>query len=246
MQFPETASPSGLPVNLVDEASVADEARKSERRDLARELHDTVIQPLTSLVMSIESLDYQPHAEGMLEAYLGAWRELTQEALDSLRSVLMGLRIHPHAHLGLPEALRHYLAPQIRSRGVRLAVECKAWPEDVPLAFTSQLYLVVREALTNVEKHAHASEVTVLLRGDQEQLCVIVSDNGVGLPQRGEDRVKSKQSGGGLGLDDMRDRAAALNGQLLIITSPGGGVQIEIRAPYVPGATSPQRQYHAL
>jgi len=222
---------SALPADRSDEASLADEARQAERRDLARELHDTVIQPLTSLALSFETVRYQAMSEGAIEAYLGAWRELTQEAIEALRSALMGLRLHPHGQLGLLEALRRYLAPQVRSCGVQIAVTCEAWPMDVPLDYTSTLYLVVREALTNVEKHAHASEVTVLLRGDAEDLCVIIADNGVGLPHGGGAAIGEPHPESGFGLGAMRERVEALGGSLVVITSPGRGVQLEMRLP---------------
>jgi signal transduction histidine kinase len=115
---------------------------------------------------------------------------------------------------------------------VRLAIECHEWPVDVPLDWTSSLYLTLREALTNVEKHAHASEVTVLLRGDEEQLRIIVSDDGVGFAQHQASYVRPPHLTTGLGLDGMRDRVTKLNGQLAIMTSPGGGTQLEIHIPY--------------
>jgi signal transduction histidine kinase len=232
MLDPDTMTPlSFMPADRGDEASLAEEVRQAERRDLARELHDTVIQPLTSLALSFETVRYQPLSEGMLEAYIGAWRELTQEAIEALRSALMGLRMHPHAQLGLIEALHRYLAPQMRSCGVQTAIKCDAWPGDVPLDYTSSLYLVVREALTNIEKHAHASEVTMLLRGDAEQLCVIIADNGVGLPLGGSEPISEPHPGSGFGIGAMRERVEALGGQLVVITSPGRGVQLEIHLP---------------
>lgn len=218
---------------------LADELRQAERRDLARELHDTVIQPLTALSMSFDSLRRQPLSEGMMESYLGAWMELTQEALNSLRSALTGLRVHPHAQLGLPSALRRYLAPQARALGLRLAIECHRWPTTLPLDWTSTLYLVAREALTNVEKHAHASEVTALLSATAEHLHIVITDNGVGIASSDvaldhgatEGETSGARPGAGFGLPGMRDRVAALGGRLTLITAPGGGVQLDIQIP---------------
>lgn len=232
----DTASPlSVMPTDRSDEASLVEEARQAERRDLARELHDTVIQPLTSLALSFESVRYQSLSEGMLEAYIGAWRELTQEAIEALRSALIGLRMHPYARVSLLEALHRYLAPQVRSCGIQLSIKCDAWPVDVPFDYTPSLYLVIREALTNIEKHAHASEATVLLRGDTEQLSVIVADNGVGMPRTdvasASEPCRSSGSSSGFGLGAMRERVEALSGQFTVIASPGRGVQLEIHLP---------------
>jgi two-component system NarL family sensor kinase len=171
----------------------------------------------------------------MIEAYLGAWKELTQEALNSLRSALAGLRIHPHAQLGLPSALHRYLAPQVRGSGVRMAIECHQWPTMLPLDWTSALYLTVREALTNVEKHAHASEVTVLLRASNDHLQIVIADNGVGISLDDLDLDYAAKSGTGFGLRGMRERVVALGGRLSLISAPGGGVRLEIRLPHPPG-----------
>lgn len=225
-------APGVLAIQVDDGGALVEEVQQAARRDIARELHDTVIQPLTSLAMSFETVRHQPLTEGMVEAYLGAWKELAQEALDSLRHTLAGMHTHPHAALGLVDALQRYLAPQVRSRGLRLAIECQDWPAELPLDWTSTLYLVLREALTNVEKHAHATEVTVLLRADREQLHMIVTDNGVGFAAGEGFRKATGQAGTGLGLAGMRERVGALGGALSIMTADGGGVHLEARIPH--------------
>lgn len=208
-----------------------DEVRESERQALARELHDTVIQPLAALITSFECLQYQPLTAGVSEAYISAWKELAREAINSLRGTLAGLSEHPHAELGLPEALRRYLAPQLRSHGLRMTLDVGEWPEDLPLDITTSLYLAIREALTNVEKHARASEVSVVLRATTRTLIIIVADDGVGI--NAEDlALKPRAAGSGLGIDGMRARTHALGGKLTLSTAPGRGVRVEIRVPH--------------
>lgn len=207
-----------------------EEVREAERRGVARELHDSVIQPLSALVVSLESLRHQPLTPGAAEAYLGAWEELAREALDALRGALAGMHTHPHAAVGLPEALRRYVMPQARSRGVRVTLECRDWPEDLPIDVTTSLYLTVREALTNIEKHARASEVTVLLRGEAGQLAILLVDDGVGFTP-GEPAAAGYSAGYGLGIPGMIERARLLGGQLHIVATPGSGTRIELRIP---------------
>lgn len=232
MVAPNSLSPSYTAISPIDPANLAEEIREAERRDIARELHDTVIQPLASLAMSFDSVQYQPLTAGMLEAYVGAWKELAQEALDSLRCTLTGLRTHPHAQLGILEALHRYLAPQLRSRGLRLAIESHGWPDDLPIDWTSTLYLAIREALTNVEKHAHASEVTVLLRADGQHLYLAIADNGVGLREGEAESEATKRSGSGFGLVGIRERLRVLNGSMTVMSAPGQGVQLAMQLPY--------------
>lgn len=224
-----------------DDERLAELAREAERRELARELHDTVIQPLATLATSFEVMRQQTLTAGVIEAYLGAWKELAQEALDSLRCALAGLHAHPHAQLGLPDALRRYLAPQVRGHGLRLTLEARDWPLDLPLDLTSSLYLVVRETLTNVEKHAHASEASILLEGDATELRIYLADNGVGFQQQEVARRARARArhGNGFGLGSMRERIQTLGGRFTIASAPGQGVRVELAVPRPP-ATDPE------
>ena len=225
-----------------DRIQIVEEARETERADIARELHDTVIQPLAALVTSLENYALHPAPPGVTEAYIAAWRELTKEAIAALRCALGGLRAHPHAELGLPEALHRYLIPQARAQGIRLVLESREWADDFPLDWTSHLYLLVREALTNIQKHAHASEVTILLRADETRVFIIITDNGVGF-QVDEvvhtDVVVRTDRRSGFGIVGMRERVTLLGGRLELVSDPGQGTRIEVSAPRPGQPTEP-------
>ena len=219
-------SPASSPAGDVEEA-----IRASERRTLAVELHDTVMQPLTALITSLECAQLRPHMPEGYEAHIGTWQALVREAIDGLRGTLAGLSEHSHAELGLPEALRSYLAPQLRSRGVRVTVDVGDWPDDLPLDITTSLYLALREALTNVEKHARASLVSVVLRATDRTLHVTIADDGIGITEQSPAR-RARSTGSGLGIEGMRARARALGGRLTLATAPGQGVRLALRIPY--------------
>lgn len=221
-------------VSGADTVRIVEEARENERVDIARELHDTVIQPLSALVTSLENFAQHPPPPGVTEAYVAAWRELTQEAIAALRCALGGLRAHPHAEMGLPEALSRYLVPQARAQGIRLMLESREWANDLPLDWTSNLYLLVREAMTNVQKHARASEVTMLLRADAAQVYVIITDNGVGFQVEAvarADIVMTPDRRSGFGIVGMRERVSMLGGRFDLASDPGQGTRIEITIP---------------
>lgn len=208
----------------------ASEVRKAERRELARELHDTVVQPLTALLMSMETLA-EPREGEVSQVQLDAWKALAREAMQSLRSTMTGLRTHPHAQLGLPDALRRHLIPQVETRGLRVTVQASAWPEDLPDDWTTSLYLTVREALMNVEKHAHAAQCVVVLRGSAQRLAITIIDDGVGFTHKRATHARPTAQGTGFGLGAMRDRVRALGGRLTLTTAPGRGTRIEIVVP---------------
>lgn len=223
----QLTQPLGLPEGI----RIAVEAREDERRHIARDLHDTAMQPLMSLVMSLTLLERQAPTDGIVEGYVGTWKKLAQEALDAMRSTLVGLPVRPYAPIGLPDAIYSCLVPQLRSRGLQVTLECGAWPTDVPSEWTSQLYLIVREALTNIEKHARASLVNISLEADAKLLRVVVADNGVGFHPSRKSRSECKELGSGMGVTNMRDRVRILGGRLNLSTTPGHGVRISVRLP---------------
>jgi two-component system sensor histidine kinase DegS len=205
--------------------------RELDRRDLTRELHDTVIQPLTSLLISFTQIERQMSSAGLIEAHLGMWKELAQEALDSLRSSLADIQEPSHRTNDLAGSLRRNLALQTHAQDLRVSLESHDWPTDLPPVWCSHLYLAVREAVTNVKKHAHATEVTILLHADPTDLTITIQDNGVGFPQADQANVRCSPPGYGLGLKSIRDRVMLLGGQMALSTAPSRGVQMVIQLP---------------
>jgi NarL family two-component system sensor histidine kinase LiaS len=225
-----------------DVSRLVETVREAERHVLARELHDTVIQPLVSLVISLRGSEEPLVAGGAPDDRVEIWRQLAQEALDSLRRTLAGLHTHPHAYLGLPEAIRRYLTPRLWSRGIALRLDVRAWPADLPVEYTSGLYLTIREALANVEKHSRATEVSVCLRREAGLLSVLVADNGAGFPVGSTGRPASPgDARSGFGLGFMRERVQILGGSLCVVSVPEHGTRIVIRIPGPDRAGATQR-----
>lgn len=205
--------------------------RDQVRLDLARELHDTVIQPITSLLLSITRLECQPSSTGEVEGHLGMWKGLAQEALDSLRSSLVGLQATSSQLDDLPGALRCALGSHLGTDGLEWNVESHDWPMDLPPTWNSNLYLAVREAVTNARKHAQASRVSVVLDAGDKALTITVADDGVGIASADLDSKQSTRPGCGLGMSSIRDRVSKLGGELHLTSVRGRGVRIEIRLP---------------
>jgi signal transduction histidine kinase len=205
--------------------------RQDERRKVARELHDTVVQPLASLNMSLTLFEHQPDAATSIETLIGLWRREAHEALDSLRSTLAGIPWQTSTGPDLVESLQRRLLPELKQHGITLTIEKRVWPMGLPQEWGSQLYLITREALTNVVKHACASEVHITLDSDPEYLAIFIEDNGAGF--RWEDQVlQTPQAGGnGWGIVCMQERVKALGGRLEISTVPSKGTRIELILP---------------
>ena len=195
-----------------------------ERRKISRELHDGLIQDLTSLGYSLPAVAAElpaqsTSARGVLES---VGRRL-QGDIASLRALLTDLYPLGLAREGL-EAAVEQLAGPVRAEGVDVNLEVDARLKDVSAEATQLAYHVVREGLRNVAKHAHARTVSVVATVDGSDVVVTVDDDGVGgpfpVPEKGH-----------LGLRLLQDDVADIGGEVSLSAGPGGGARLRARFP---------------
>lgn len=201
------------------------EVQETERRELARELHDEFGQSLTAIGAAAAFVER--HAAGAEPAALAECaRDIRGESgrmAAQVRGLLRQLRPHGLDGLGMLDALRELIAgwrqraPQI-SIGLALPASLPALPPDAGLA----LYRTAQEALTNVLRHAGASRVDIALGQAGGELLLRIADNGCG--RAGE--ILGRAGGGLLG---MRERAAMAGGALMLDDTPGGGLTVGLR-----------------
>jgi two-component system, NarL family, sensor histidine kinase UhpB len=201
-------------------------ALREERARLARELHDSVTQSLYSLSLFAEAGRQQALAGQLPQTQHSLTRiaETAVQALKEMRLLVYELRPEGIEQVGLAAALERRLNAVERRAGV----EAHLLADDVPHlepAVEDGLYRVALEALNNALKHAHASLITVQVRQRGEHVELAVLDNGVGFD------VAAGGLAGGLGLTSMRERAAALGGELLIQSAPRQGAVVQLRVP---------------
>ncbi|HWE33243.1 MAG TPA: GAF domain-containing sensor histidine kinase [Solirubrobacteraceae bacterium] len=201
----------------------------SERNRLALELHDVVSQKLFSVVLAAESagtlLDREPPDAAAARAQIDRVGTLAREALDELRSLILGLRPPELEHDGLAGALRKQVAMLERVHGVPIELAV----DDGVDGDTDRCLSVLRiahEALHNALRHARPEHVTVSLGAVNGALTVEVHDDGVGFdPASAELRSRH------LGLTSMEERAGELGGRLLIRSAPGAGTTVRLEVP---------------
>ena len=188
---------------------------------LARELHDGVVQCLTTTLISLELLrrDTEPaHAAGRLAVVEADVRA----GLTEVRELVSRLRGAPSTDHGLVESIEAMLR-ELTSRStthVELVVE-PAWPGELPVEVARQLRRIVQEALANVRLHAAASKVRVALEVMADDLRVTIADDGRW--HRGDGSTPT-----GLGIIGMRERAALLGGSLEIESTQGAGTTVVV------------------
>jgi two-component system sensor histidine kinase UhpB len=194
-------------------------AQERERQRIARELHDEVGQMLTAIALRAERA-----ADDAGAAQRSALLEISQTALGSLedvRRIARELRPEVLDDLGLINAIVALCGRVDRQPGIRVRRELD-WSLPV-LAPEVELviYRVAQEALTNVLRHAAASEVVVELRAQDSGVVLEVADNGRGVPSDAVER----------GMRGMRERASVVDAELEVRSRPQGGTAVVLRVP---------------
>lgn len=189
--------------------------REEERSRIARDVHDELGQKLTALQLEVSMLSARYHDEPPeLSQKLRALLSLIDATMDSVRAIASDLR-PPVLDLGLVPAIEWQVQEFQRRTGV--ACELAVGDDDIELGEerATAVFRMLQEALTNVARHAHASQVEVTLTREQGMLQLTIEDNGVGMPAAGP---RAKKSFGLLGL---RERALMVGGEVNIDSRPG-------------------------
>lgn len=208
-------------------------AQEAERRRIARELHDGAVQSLVALVADLEyfrtrCLPTIGQTSREVAEKVETWQELARESLISMRQALGGLRKPSELDLGLEYAIQVILT-ELRDVGYIVVFECDDWPAVLPLEYASNIYFIVREALTNIYKHAKASSIKVCMFSFEGQLHLSIADDGVGLISQSV--AAYARNGYHQGLIGLQERVALLNGRLTIESMQGRGTRLDVAIP---------------
>jgi signal transduction histidine kinase len=199
---------------LATRSLLEESARDGERLRLARELHDVAGHKLTALKLNLTALERA--GENATPSSIKVASQLATELLDDIRGVVAQIR--QHDGLDLRQAFQQLIAP-LPSPVIHLDVGEDARVGSVAQAET--LLRVVQEAITNIVRHAQATEAWISLRRDGDAVRLSIRDNGRGVVPLRE----------GFGLGGMRERLALVGGVLEISQPTGGGVALNITAP---------------
>jgi signal transduction histidine kinase len=203
-------------------------AQEEERRRLSRELHDEAGQALTALKLSLELLKADsPSDAAVLKRNLGEAIALTESTMQCVRLLAHGLRPPALDTLGLNLALQAYCRDF--AHRTQLAIKYRGCEvQNLSDAMTISLYRALQEALTNVAKHARASQVRVSLTHTDKHVRLTVVDDGCGTDL---DATRSPTQQGGIGLLGMRERLRLLEGRLELRCAPGQGMRLAAILP---------------
>jgi signal transduction histidine kinase len=192
------------------------DAADAERRRLERDLHDGTQQRLVSLAVNLGLARVQAHTAQEAQQALAEAHEEAKTALAELRNLIRGLHPAVLEDRGLDAALSGIAARL--PIPVRLTVDV---PRRPPPTIEAVAYFVVSEGLTNITKHAQASQAEVVVQRAGDRLHLIISDDGVG----GADPAR------GTGLAGLAKRAASVDGTFEIASPPGGPTLLTVDLP---------------
>jgi PAS domain S-box-containing protein len=204
-------------------------AREDEQRRIARELHDDLGQQLTALKMGIAALEPRLVADSSDEpagfASIGALQRQIDSMMGSLRRIAANLRPPMLDDLGLAAALEWMVDDFSHRFKVAATLYNSVDDAGVTSFAASALYRIVQEALTNVARHAQASEAVVKVSSDANIFTIRIEDNGRGTV------IDDTGKPGSFGLLGMGERVRQLHGTLTIDSAPGKGFRITARIP---------------
>lgn len=200
-------------------------AQEAERRSLSRELHDEIGQQLTALRVEISNLGRVPSDDReQFRSRLKETKALAEQIMRTIRDLAMGLRPSMLDDLGLAPAIEWQARQFSRRTSVAAHVDISGSLEHLSDIERTTLFRIVQEALTNITKHARATEVRITLSATDDGVRLCVTDNGRGMDA-------SAARGHGLGLVGIEERARELHAEFHIDSAPGLGTTVDILIP---------------
>ncbi len=204
------------------------DAQEEERGRVARELHDGISQMLVGVRYALDS------ARRRLQRGRGDARQSLEQGIDDLGTAIAEVRrisrdLRPGVldDLGLGPALKTLVEDFSARTGTEVEFHTVVFRNRLDSEAKIALYRIAQEALTNIERHAAASHVSVDLRGHKRGATLRISDNGVGL------NSKSRERTAGIGLRNMQERVEQLDGRFRILSASGDstGTVVEATVP---------------
>ncbi len=203
-------------------------AQESERKRIARELHDRTGQSLTSLIIGLKTLETASRQD--IQQRIADMRQITAQTLEEVHDLAMELRPSTLDDLGLIAVLEQYTSEYEEKFGINTEFQAIGFGERRLSPETEiAIYRIVQEALTNVAKHAEAKKASVLLEVRDSSVVAIVEDDGKGFDIKQDSDLTSVKNQ--LGLYGMYERAELIGGRITIESQPGMGTTIFVEAP---------------
>ena len=202
-------------------------ARETERAQIAREIHDELGQALTALKMDLFSFKDSVPAplREPLRAKTEGMAALIDQMVDKVRTLATDLRPAVLDNLGLVAAVEWAVHQFARRTGIRCSLDLPPDPVPLDVERSTDIFRILQEALTNIARHAGATQVDVHLRATSGEVVFEVHDNGRGITERELEDARS------FGLLGIRERALSCGGEVGVGAAPQGGTSVTVCIP---------------
>ncbi|SAL82972.1 PAS/PAC sensor signal transduction histidine kinase [Caballeronia arvi] len=203
-------------------------ALENERASIARELHDDLGQQLAALKMQVADLDSNAAADGFARHALTQTHAIATQidtVIASVRRIAAGLRPPVLDDLGLFAAIDWLVSDFRRRYGIRIDLDIAGEEVEFGAAASTSIFRVAQEALTNIVRHAHASEVRIAIACTAGRCTLSIEDDGRGAS------LDQPRAANAFGLLGMGERVRQLGGVIAFRSAPGDGFRIDVDMP---------------
>lgn len=207
------------------------EAQESERKRIARDIHDGPAQHMANVIIKIDlckKLLESNFDRGLNE--LASLKENVKEALKEVRSILFDLKPISLDGLGLINTIEQTVNKLSVETGIDIKLKLKPINQEIQFIIQLAVYRIFQEILNNIKKHSKAKHVIVKLDFGSKYLILIISDDGIGFDVN-ETLNNVKVNGNSYGLIGISDRVSQLQGNFQITSSKGAGTVFQIKLP---------------
>jgi signal transduction histidine kinase len=203
-------------------------AQESERQRIARDLHDETGQSLTAIGLGLRSLADELRDKRQSKT-LNKLQILASDSLRELQRIISDLRPAHLDDLGLSATLRWYTTRIHELTSLQVPVEIEGTEPSLDDALKVTIFRIVQESLNNIIKHSYATNVNIKIGYGQQEIRILICDNGTGFDKNS---VKNRIGRVSLGLAGMEERAMLMGGRVQIHSHPGQGTEVEAVIPY--------------
>lgn len=204
-------------------------AQEEERKKISRELHDVIAQTLTGINMRLADLKTDATvSDKSLQTKITSTQQLVEKSVDIVHRFARELRPSVLDDLGLIPALQAFMTTYMQDTGIRVTLKAFAAIDQADGTTRTVLYRIAQEALTNVARHAHASQAGLTIENAHSGITMKITDNGCGFAVSGKGSATKNNR---LGLLGMRERIEMIGGTFGVESAPGKGTTIHVEIP---------------